>query len=161
MVSAVALLRTFSNAEAAQNYGLVFEFRRGMNFVSPKLHEFSLSSNFTFVESSIDLENVGETVVLTSLQRPMQGQSRYVTNAIGGWARPKARGTACYYFNYFLIQITDGDVSGSHTMVAGRVRRPSRAACPSGLRLRGGSPRISGSAMCSIRRSPSLESGMP
>lgn len=107
MIAAVALLRTYSNARAAQNYGFEFEFRRGLNFLSPKLREFSVSSNFTVVDSNIDLENVGQTVVLTALNRPMQGQSGYVANVIGEWARPKARSTARYYLNYFSSRITD------------------------------------------------------
>lgn len=107
MISAVALLRTYSNANAAQNYGFEFEFRRGMNFLSPKLREFALSSNFTLVDSNIDLQNVDETLVLTSLNRPMQGQSRYVANIIGEWSRPKARSTARFYLNYFSSRITD------------------------------------------------------
>ncbi len=119
MISAVALLRTFSNADAAQNYGLEFEFRRGMNFVSPKLREFAVSSNFTFVESSIDLENVGDRIVLTSLQRPMQGQSRYVANVIAEWARPKARSTARFYVNYFSSRITDVGAFGLPDVVQG------------------------------------------
>ena len=107
MISAVALLRTFSNAQAASNLGLEFEFRRGLDFLSPKIREFAISSNFTLVDSNIDLQNVGESVVLTSLNRPMQGQSRYVANVIAEWARPKARSTARYYFNYFSSRITD------------------------------------------------------
>lgn len=107
MISAVALLRTFSNARAAKNLGFEFEFRRGLDFVTPKMREFAVSSNFTFVDSNIDLENIGERVVLTSLNRPMQGQSRYVANVIAEWARPKARSTARYYFNYFSSRITD------------------------------------------------------
>ena len=107
MISAVALLRTFSNARAAKNLGFEFEFRRGLDFVTPKMREFAVSSNFTFVDSNIDLENIGERVVLTSLNRPMQGQSRYVANVIAEWARPKAHSTARYYFNYFSSRITD------------------------------------------------------
>ena len=107
MIAAVALLRTYSNARAARNFGFELEFRRGLNFLSPKLREFAVSSNLTLVESNIDLENVGENVVLTSLVRPMQGQSRYVANVIAEWARPKARSTARYYLNYFSSRITD------------------------------------------------------
>ena len=107
MIAAVALLRTFSNATAARNFGFEFEFRRGMDFLSPKLREFAVSSNLTMVESNIDLSNVSDKVVLTSLNRPMQGQSRYVANIIGEWSRPKARSTARYYLNYFSSRITD------------------------------------------------------
>ena len=107
MIAAVALLRTFSNATAARNYGVELEFRRGLDFVSPRLREFAVSSNLTMVDSNIDLSNVSETVVLTSLARPMQGQSRYVANVIAEWARPKARSTARFYLNYFSSRITD------------------------------------------------------
>ena len=107
MIAAVALLRTYSNANAARNYGFELEFRRGLNFVSPKLREFAVSSNLTLVDSNIDLENLDQTIVLTSLNRPMQGQSRYVANVIGEWSRPKARSTARYYLNYFSSRITD------------------------------------------------------
>ena len=107
IISAVALLRTFSNARAAKNYGFEFEFRRGLGFVSKQLRDFAVSSNFTLVDSNIDLENVGDRVVLTTLNRAMQGQSRYVTNLIAEWARPKLRSTARYYFNYFSSRITD------------------------------------------------------
>ncbi len=107
MIAAVALLRTFSNATAADNYGFELEFRRGMDFVSPKLREFAVASNFTIVDSNIDLTNVSDRVVLTSLARPMQGQSRYVANVIAEWARPKARSTARFYVNYFSSRITD------------------------------------------------------
>ena len=107
MIAAVALLRTYSNATAAQNAGFEFEFRRGMDFVSPTLRDFAISSNFTLVDSTIDLSNVSDTVVLTSLNRPMQGQSRYVANVIGEWSRPKARSTARFYLNYFSSRITD------------------------------------------------------
>ena len=107
IISAVALLRTFSNATAAKNFGLELEFRRGLEFLTPKLREFAVSSNFTLVDSNINLEDLDRTVVLTSLNRPMQGQSRYVTNLIAEWARPKARSTARFYVNYFSSRITD------------------------------------------------------
>ena len=106
MIAAVALLRTFTNARAAKNYGIEAEFRRGLNFLSPKLREFAVSSNFTFVDSNIDLSGRSRQI-LTSLQRPMQGQSRYVANVIAEWARPKARSTARFYLNYFSNRIAD------------------------------------------------------
>lgn len=107
MIAAVALLRTFTNARAAKNYGFEAEFRQGLSSFSPKLREFAVSSNFTFVDSNIDLNNSGPTQILTSLQRPMQGQSRYVANVIAEWARPKARSTARFYLNYFSNRIAD------------------------------------------------------
>lgn len=102
----VGLLTSFDNADGASNYGVELEFRRGLNFVSDKLREFAITSNFTYVDSNIDLNSV-DNIVLTSLERPMQGQSRYVTNFIAEWARPRARSTARFYVNYFSSRITD------------------------------------------------------
>ncbi len=76
-----------------------------------------MSSNLTLVDSNIDLGNLGQTVVLGSLNRPMQGQSRYAANIIGEWSRPKARSTARYYLNYFSSRITDVGAFGLHYVI--------------------------------------------
>ncbi|MEZ5393814.1 MAG: TonB-dependent receptor [Bryobacterales bacterium] len=107
----VGLLTTFDNATAARNYGVELEFRRGLDFIGPKLRQFSVSSNFTFVDSNIDLSEV-QNIVLTNLIRPMQGQSRYVGNFIAEWARPEWRSTARFYTNYFSRRISDVGVLG-------------------------------------------------
>ena len=107
----VGLLTTFDNADAAKNYGFELEFRRGLDFASPKLRQFAVSSNFTFVDSNIDLSEV-QDIVLTNRIRPMQGQSRYVGNFIAEWARPEWRSTARFYTNYFSRRITDVGVLG-------------------------------------------------
>jgi len=106
VIATVGLTTTFSNATAADNYGLEFEYRRNLEFVSPALRPFSVSGNFTFVDSNIDLTDVRD-IVLTSRNRPMQGQSRYVGNAILEWAKPQWRSTARFYANYFSSRITD------------------------------------------------------
>ncbi len=107
----VGLLTTFDNADAARNYGFELEFRRGLDFASQKLRHFAVSSNFTFVDSNIDLSEV-QDIVLTNRIRPMQGQSRYVGNFIAEWARPDWRSTARFYTNYFSRRITDVGVLG-------------------------------------------------
>lgn len=106
VLATVGLLTTFDNAESARNFGFELEFRRNLEFISPRLNEFAISSNFTFVDSTIDLTNVQNTV-LTSRERALQGQSRYVTNAIVEWARPRWRSTTRFYVNYFSSRITD------------------------------------------------------
>ena len=104
IIATVGLLSTYDNAKAADNYGFEAEYRRGMDFVSQKLHEFAVSGNFTYVNSTIDLSNV-EDQVLTSLVRPMQGQSKYVANFVAEWARPKWRSVARFYVNTYSERI--------------------------------------------------------
>ncbi len=102
----VGLLQTFDNADSATNWGFELEMRRNLEVLTPTLREFSVSTNFTFVDSNIDLTNV-QNLVLTNLERPMQGQSRYVGNAIVEWAKPKWRSTSRFYLNYFSNRIQD------------------------------------------------------
>lgn len=102
----IGLLTTFANADSADNFGFELEFRRNLEFINSGMREWSVSTNFTFVDSNIDLSDVQDTVI-TTRERPMQGQSRYVANAIVEWARPQWRSTARFYTNYFSSRITD------------------------------------------------------
>lgn len=102
----VGLLTSFDNADGAENFGFELEFRRSLDFLGPKGRQFAVSSNFTFVDSNIDLQDV-QDVVITTRERPMQGQSRYVANGIFEWTRPDLRSTARFYTNYFSRRITD------------------------------------------------------
>lgn len=62
------------NGEDTQLYGIEFEIRKELNFISPYLNGLNLSFNTTFVQSEIkiDEENV----------RPLVGQSPYIINGI-------------------------------------------------------------------------------
>lgn len=106
ILATVGLLTTFDNARRADNYGFELEFRRGLDFLHPRLWPFAVASNFTFINSEVDISNVTETP-LTSKIRPMQGQSRYVYNLIAEWAKPTWRSTARIYTNYFSSRISD------------------------------------------------------
>ncbi|NRA50708.1 MAG: TonB-dependent receptor [Phaeodactylibacter sp.] len=77
------------NVGDGQVYGLEFEVRKKLNFISPALENFSFSGNVTVVESRIDMttdefnnrelfEREGETIEDT---RQMAGQAPYVINA--------------------------------------------------------------------------------
>ena len=48
-----------------------------------------------------------QDTVSTTRDRALQGQSRYVTNAIVEWSRPRWRSTARFFVNYFSSRITD------------------------------------------------------
>ncbi len=77
------------NVGSGQVYGLEFEIRKHLGFVSPKLSSLSFSGNLTLVKSIVDMtegefnsrktyEKTGETIDKT---RVMAGQSPYVINA--------------------------------------------------------------------------------
>ncbi|MEO8026863.1 MAG: TonB-dependent receptor [Bryobacteraceae bacterium] len=100
------LRQTFVNAQGARNIGLELEYRRSLASFTPRLRDFSLSANFTFVDSSIDIKPEDATIV-TSQSRALLGQSRYIYNAIFQWQKPKWGSEAKFFANYVSRRITD------------------------------------------------------
>ena len=100
------LRQTFVNAKAARNIGIELEFRRSMAMFSPKLRNFAISSNFTFVDSTIEIKPEDATIV-TSQSRPLLGQSRYIFNTILQWQKPSLHSDAKFYANYVSRRISD------------------------------------------------------
>lgn len=100
------LRQSFINADSARNYGVELEFRKGLGFLSPKLRAFTAHTNFTWVESSVTIPE-SQRGLLTSLVRPLTGQSRFVYNAIGEWNAPRWRSNARVYLNSVSRRITE------------------------------------------------------
>lgn len=95
------------NVGDGQLAGLEFEFRKRLNFISPRLHAFALNGNITLVDSRIDMtltefnsrktyEKVGETIENT---RPMAGQSPVVINAGLTYNHPENGVNAGVFYN--------------------------------------------------------------
>jgi outer membrane receptor protein involved in Fe transport len=97
--------QSFLNADAAQNQGFELEFRKNLGFLNRRLTQFAIGTNFTFVDSDVTLPE-GE-LNLTSLNRPLVGQSRYIYNVQAEWARPQWRSSARFYVNSVSRRITD------------------------------------------------------
>lgn len=70
------LTRSFANAQGnAINYGVEFEFRKSLNFISEDLSSFAFSTNIALINSEIEVPQGGEIDV-----RQMWGQSPYSIN---------------------------------------------------------------------------------
>lgn len=106
IVPATDLRQTFFNATGARNVGFELEFRRDLGVFAPALREFALSSNFTFVDSNINLDRQ-QVSFLTTLSRPLLGQSRYIYNGSIQWSRPRWHSDARFLANYVSRKITD------------------------------------------------------
>jgi TonB-dependent receptor len=100
------LRQTYVNAEGARNVGIELEARRSLATFHRKLREFGVSSNFTFVDSNIDIRP-SDATPLTSSSRPLFGQSRYISNLIAEWNRPAWHSDARSYTNYVSRRVTD------------------------------------------------------
>jgi outer membrane receptor protein involved in Fe transport len=100
------LRQTYINAQGARNQGVEIEFRRRLDFLHPRLSQFSLQTNFTIVDSNVEIGEE-QRLLLTSLERPLTGQSRYIYNIIAEWVRPQWRSNARFYANHVARRITD------------------------------------------------------
>ncbi len=100
------LRQTFVNAKGARNIGIELELRRSLGAFKPKLKEFAVGANFTFVDSNIEIRPEDATII-TSQSRPLLGQSRFLANAVLQWTRPKWRSDAKFFANYASRRISD------------------------------------------------------
>jgi len=100
------LRQTFLNADAARNAGFELELRRRLGTLHRRLAPFAVASNFTLVSSRVRIP-ASQQGILTSLERPLMGQSRYVANVITEWARPQWRSQARFYVNYASRRLSD------------------------------------------------------
>jgi hypothetical protein len=65
-----------------------------------------LQANITVVDSNVTIPT-GQFVQLTSANRPLVGQSRYIFNVIAEWQRAALRSNARFYVNSVSRRITD------------------------------------------------------
>ena len=100
------LRQTFVNAKGARNIGFEVEVRKSLASISNRLRPFAVSGNFTFVDSNIEIKPEDATIV-TSQNRPLLGQSRYIANGMVHWLKPSWKADARFYANYVSRRISD------------------------------------------------------
>lgn len=84
---------TWSNVELAMLYGIEFEARKNLGFISPKFQYFNLGANVTLVKSETsisegELEQIRAQDPSSPDTRPMFGQAPYVVNAFLNYENP-------------------------------------------------------------------------
>jgi TonB-dependent receptor len=89
----------FANADAAVNYGVELEARKGLGFVAGRLDPVSLFANATLMHSRIRTGEDGNGSALTNPDRPMVGQAPYVVNAGLTWAPNEGETSATVLYN--------------------------------------------------------------
>ena len=104
------LLKTWVNADGADNYGVELEVRSDLGFLSDALESLAFNGNLTLVESEVTngstirvyLPGSGETdLAVVPTNRALQGQSPYVLNAGLTWAPVEEGPSATVLFNRF------------------------------------------------------------
>lgn len=104
--TASELRQSFINVAGAVNQGVEFEYRQALNRFSRKLRPWSVQANFTLVDSDVDIP-VDRFPQLTSRNRPLAGQSKYLFNVVTEWTEPKLRSNARLYVNSVSRRLTD------------------------------------------------------
>lgn len=104
--TASELRQSFLNVNGADNQGIELELRKNLGALTPRLNPFALQANFTFVNSNVNIP-VDQFPQLTSRERPLVGQSRFIWNAIAEWVKPTWRSNARFYANSVSRRITD------------------------------------------------------
>ena len=72
-------IRSYSNAETAQNIGAELEVRKGLGFIGNGFTNFSAVANISVIRSEVQFETTGESSFQQS-ERPLQGQADYIVN---------------------------------------------------------------------------------
>jgi len=76
--SALGSERTFVNSDKAKIYGIELEGRFTFGFLGSYFNNFTLSGNYSWIKSAVDVK--GTETTISREERPLQGQSPYVIN---------------------------------------------------------------------------------
>jgi outer membrane receptor protein involved in Fe transport len=71
----------YQNAISANTLGFEVEVRKGLEFISPSLKNFSLFGNYTYLSSEVTFNDISANNKEVKANRPLQGQSPYLINA--------------------------------------------------------------------------------
>jgi TonB-dependent receptor len=96
---------TFVNAKAATNYGVEFELRKNLGSLSSSLTPFTVFSNLTLMQSSIEIENSSASI--TDQNRRMVGQAPYVVNVGTTYTSPGGNWSSTLLWNVVGERITE------------------------------------------------------
>ncbi len=110
LLPAAPLQENFRNALGATNYGVEFDARKKLGFLSDAFRDFYVAGNVALIQSTIRIPH-DKDVQLTNYQRPLQGQSPYVLNLQFGYENADTGTRATMLYNVYGKRITD---VGSH-----------------------------------------------
>lgn len=102
------------NVPSAVNFGGEVEFRKDFSFVADALSDLYAAGNLTVVSSRVNLESLDPEVrgILTTLERPLQGQSPFVINMQLGYDNVDQGMSVAALYNVFGERITALGVRG-------------------------------------------------
>lgn len=115
ILSPVDQKSTYINANAAENKGIEYEVYKRLDFLGGIGEDFYVQGNVAYIESNVDIraEDQGS---LTSLNRPLQGQSDWLFNAQVGY-EPMSGTTATLLYHYYGERIAEVGIEGAPDLI--------------------------------------------
>ncbi len=107
--------QTFANAGAGENRGAEWEVRKRLGFLGGRWEDWYVQSNVAYIESSVELRDE-DRGVLTSVSRPLQGQSDWLFNAQLGY-EPFTGVTATLLYHYFGERVAEVGIEGAPDLI--------------------------------------------
>ncbi len=99
------------NAEGATDLGVELEFRKNLGFFHKALEDLYIAGNAAWIYSRIEIPKI-KTLVQTSKERPLQGQSPYIINAQIGYDNVDIGFNAALLYNVYGRRISDVGTNG-------------------------------------------------
>ena len=125
-IPGAALLTSFDNAEAAENFGAEFELYKTLDFVDEWLEDWRgwewtgflervyINTNYAWIDSEI---TIPPGSIQTNETRPLQGQSDFVWNFQVGYDDEERGINAALLYNIFGDRIIDVGISGAPDII--------------------------------------------
>ncbi|MCB1670871.1 MAG: TonB-dependent receptor [Gammaproteobacteria bacterium] len=118
--SATTRASTYINAASAQNQGVEYEIYKRMDFLGNEFlggigEDFYVQANVAYIDSNVEIapEDQG---VLTTLSRPLQGQSDLLFNLQVGY-EPFSGTTATLLYHYYGDRIGEVGIEGAPDLI--------------------------------------------
>ncbi len=120
VVSPTTRASTYINAASAENQGVEYEIYKRLDFLPDYFlngigEDFYVQANIAYIDSSVAIapENLG---VLTTNNRPLQGQSDYLFNFQLGY-EPFSGTTATLLYHYYGDRIAEVGIEGAPDLI--------------------------------------------
>jgi outer membrane receptor protein involved in Fe transport len=120
IVSPVDRKSTYINAQAAENKGIEYEIYKRLDFLGEGFfnglgEDLYVQGNVAFIDSEVTIRAEDQNS-LTSLSRPMQGQSDWLFNAQIGY-EPMSGTTATLLYHYYGERIAEVGIEGAPDLI--------------------------------------------
>ena len=108
---AADVLTSFANIGSARGRGFELEMKKNLGFLPGTLQNLNFYANYSQIRSNVVIGDI-PGLVLTSKERPLQGQADYIVNGVLEYANPRWMTELRLLYNLVGKRITDVGATG-------------------------------------------------